>query len=462
MRFNAIQDILQLYRKRSDNVNHRITHQLREITCIIQHTFLQVYDIFISKENKPIKTLLESYVESFQKTFLIPSKSSHGNETPSQPAVTRLFSPSSSVHLIVRYLPETIQTYTPQFNPEPLLQLKDVQTSIKAWIQNVESFLKEKLSELFLSIQSQSELVQIRCKLWKLLEDNESNIKNNKWETSIQHLFQDDSYSIWGNIYRDIFNNQAKCIIDRDLEALSCQPETHVWPHCVTDPKKNIPLTIHIWPNSNGKHQSAFTLPNLSSSKEIEKFKTTLKETALDKTDALSYLQECFDSTLARIREDIQSHFNYYDNDQFYAKYDIEMIKTYFQDKCYESVINYSNRLIALIKRTHEWTDKKKRNELSIFLGRLAKNIGFVSKELPKTLILSTEATPVFELRSNIMKDPKYTDVQNILLNTFHDSHKLWLTWLEEEFKKKLSSSLFRLKWNEHCSAINIWESKCL
>lgn len=43
-------------------------------------------------------------------------------------------------------------------------------------------------------------------------------------------------------------------------------------------------------------------------------------------------------------------------------------------------------------------------NEVSIFLGRLARNIALLSKELPKSLTLSTETIPVFELRSSINK----------------------------------------------------------
>ncbi|KAI9483267.1 MAG: hypothetical protein EXX96DRAFT_557510 [Benjaminiella poitrasii] len=465
MRFNVVQDIFQHYTKGLDNANHRISHQLREISLLVKRTLLQVFDIFVSKENNHVNTLLESYVDSFQKTFLIPSKSSHGNETPTQPAVTRLFSPSSNVHLIVRYLPESIQTYTPQFNPEPLLELKDIQQLIKTWIQDVESFLKEKLPELFLSINNQSELVQIRSKLWELLDEDENNSreKENKWQIAVYQLFQDHAYYMWNDLYRDIFNHQAKLMLDRDFEALTCQPETTVWPYIIDSesrsPKKSFSLTINIWPGSDVKHQNAFTLPNLSSSKEIEKFRTDLKETALDRTDILGYLQGKFDTALANIREDIQTHFVHYNNDHFHAKSDTDIIKVYFQDKCYESVVSYSNKLVSLIERVNEWKDQKTRGELAIFFGRLAKNIGFLSKELSKSLSLSTEAIPIFELRSNILKDPKYTEMQSNLLNVYHDAHESWLTWLRKEFTKKLKSTLLSTKWNDHCPALSIWET---
>lgn len=101
---------------------------------------------------------------------------------------------------------------------------------------------------------------------------------------------------------------------------------------------------------------------------------------------------------------------------------DTDMIKAYFQDSCYESVLKYSANVKILIDRVASWTDNKKSkfglltiyepilissiigNELSIFLGRLTRNIALLSKELPKSLLISAETTPIFELRSRINK----------------------------------------------------------
>jgi hypothetical protein len=38
---------------------------------------------------------------------------------------------------------------------------------------------------------------------------------------------------------------------------------------------------------------------------------------------------------------------------------DTDMIKTYFQDNCYEAVLQYSNNLKTLIDRVGEWNDNK-------------------------------------------------------------------------------------------------------
>lgn len=136
------------------------------------------------------------------------------------------------------------------------------------------------------------------------------------------------------------------------------------------------------------------------------------------------------------------------------------MIKNYFQDQCYQAVLSYSTELTSLLKLMSDWTDQKMINEVSIFLGRLARNIGLLSKELPKAISLSTEENkPVFELRSSISKDVKYLDIQNTLLDTYHDMHTSWINWLEKEFSQKLKSSLLSQKWNDQCSSIVVWET---
>ncbi|KAI7890016.1 uncharacterized protein EV154DRAFT_422723 [Mucor mucedo] len=462
MRFSLIRDMIGCYTKGMDSTNNRATHQLREATLIIKRTLQQIYEVFFSKEGHTM-ALIESYVTTFQKTFLIPAHKSHGNETPSQSAITRLFSPSSNVHLIVRYLPDSLQNYLPDFDPMPHLTEDDVQKLAKMWIEQIESLFKEKLHDILSPIQNQVELIQVRQKLWDLLDEDE-NTKKTAWQKAAQNLLG-SHYSIWDGLYREGFNYSFKSVIDKALNELSNQPNAIIWP-LVTDPvklqqtKKDFFVPMHIWPGADAKQQSAFTLPNFASSKEIETFKASLKETANDRTETLCKLQTSFDSCLAKIRIDVQAHLIHFDHDNFHVKSDTDMIKSYFQDNCYEAALKYSANVNTLIGKVTLWTDKKKRNELSIFLGRLTRNIALLSKELPKSLLLSAETTPIFELRSRINKDPNYTTIQTDLIRTFHQAHDLWIDWLEKEFAQKLRIILATTNWNDQCASISIWESK--
>ncbi|KAI8887546.1 hypothetical protein K501DRAFT_174989 [Backusella circina FSU 941] len=462
MRTKVIHEIIQHNTKASETQIQRTTHQLREIILIIKRTVTQAYDIFYSKERNHKQTLIESFVQNFQKTFLIPSKLSHGNETPSQPAITRVFSPSSNVHLIVRYLPEVIQNYTPEFDPAPVLKPEEIQKMVQHWLESIRDALQIHLPNIFKPLDTESGLVKVRSRVWELLDQDENtkDIKNNKWQTATQNLVG-SRYSLWDVMLRDVFNNHAKEIINKNFEALSVQPSTVVWP-LVTDKnqkhtKKDFSVTVNVWPGMNTTNS---ILPSLSSSQEIENFKKSLRETSHDRTDLLYKLQESFDSVLAASRKDVQAHFSNHEDNYFHAVDDTNMIKTYFQDSCYQAVLKYADELKLLFAKIDSWADKQAVNDLSIFFGRLAKNIAMLSKELPKALLLTDESTPVFELRSGVNKDPRLNEIQKEFTNTYHEAHKSWINEISSQFGKSLRNILLTAKWNDQCSSVLVWQSK--
>jgi hypothetical protein len=270
MRFNVIQDVLHHYTKSTDTMQHRISHQLREITLIIQRTLNQAHTIFAGSPN----SLIEIYVDSFQSTFLIPSKSSHGNETPSQPAITRLFSPSANVHLIVRYLPDSLQTYLPQFSgKQPLM---DVDTS--SWLMRIRRLFEEQLPQTLQPITTQRELIEIRHKL--LLDA-----------------------ALWDQLYRDLFYQHAQRMLDRALQQLIDQVDKVIWP--AVNSKKAVAMVMP-W-------SSTVTTTNNATA-----FLKSLKET---RTDALYRLQHEFDMSLSIMCQDVMEHLNAdEEHDDFHIK----------------------------------------------------------------------------------------------------------------------------------------------
>jgi hypothetical protein len=259
MRFNVIQDVLHHYTKSTDTMQHRISHQLREITLIIQRTLAQALAIFDSSPN----SLIETFVDSFQSTFLIPSKSSHGNETPSQPAITRLFSPSANVHLIVRYLPDSLQTYLPQFSAKQ--RLTQVDTS--SWLTRIVHLFQEQLPQTLQPVTTQRELIEIRQKL--LLDA-----------------------SLWNQLYRDLFYQHAQSLLDQALLRLIDQVEKVVWPS--VNNKKTV-MAVTPW-------SATVTTTNNATA-----FLKSLKET---RTDAMCQLQHEFDTSLLNMCQDVMEHLN--------------------------------------------------------------------------------------------------------------------------------------------------------
>ncbi|KAI8346745.1 hypothetical protein BD560DRAFT_338637 [Blakeslea trispora] len=467
MRKNVIKDITERYTKGSDSIVHRSTHQLKEVAAVSKATVIQIADIFVQLEDDAQKSMIESYVTSFKQTFLTPSSTNHNNENfTSQSTVSRLFSPSSNTHLIMRFLPESIQQYLPQFDPLTMLSVEDVRQSVDGWVSDVERFLCHHLDQRLEIVEKHADLVQIRTNLWATLrEDEMSKDKSNKWCRVNQSLLKSPC-SIWNNLYRESFNRHTKRLIDASLQLLVDQPQSSVWSTLVDPktfkPRKSLSATMHVWPDLSNKHQDLFDLPNLASADQIRLFETSLTETVHDRTHSLSVLQSEFDKALADITRDLQSYLlngDSRDDECFNVKSDTRMIKEYFEDQCYEAVLSYSKEINTLLQRIAEWTDHAIANNASIFLGRLVRNIGLFSRELPKALSISNDTLPAFELRSRIDQNPKYSQAQKILTDTFHHSHDLWLDYIQKEYSQDLKTTLLSTKWNDQCPALLVWDS---
>ncbi|KAG1299240.1 hypothetical protein G6F66_001009 [Rhizopus arrhizus] len=450
MRTRVIEDLLQHKSKKMENSIHFIARQLKDIILVFKQTFAQIDNVFCLKKEDEM-TLIEFYTSHFQKTFLIPSNtSSSGNS--SQLPITRLFSPSSNVHLIIRYLPESVQKYKPSLDPGSSLALEDIQQIMTAWVERIEILLKEYLPEILIALDTEGKLVSVRSKIWTLLGEADA---DNTWQSISQRLLS-RHYPIWERHLRASFNCRSKQIIDEQLDILSNQPEKNVWPLIVPNSNKeevskNITMTMNIWPGIGSK--AAFSLPNVSSKKELDQFKSALTDTVNDKTNVSRKLQNMFDTLLCDLRKDVLVHLQPNENATFCAEEDSNDIKAYFQNKCYESVMAYSFKLRSLIKRLHDWSNKKIASDISLFIARIARNIALSSKELPKALALSAETLPAFVLRSEVNKDPKYTKVQNEFLEAFHEAHILWLSLLESNFSQKLEEILRATKWDNGCAS---------
>lgn len=143
---------------------HRLPYQLKEIIQLVQRTLVHVYEIYLQRP------LLVNCVEQLQDNFMMGSSS-----LSSLPAITRVFAPSTNVHLLMRYLPENVQSYTPQLETGQPLLPGDIRQFAQAWIQNVEELLEGHLDTMLEQADTHQTLIQIRSRVWDLLETAESN-----------------------------------------------------------------------------------------------------------------------------------------------------------------------------------------------------------------------------------------------------------------------------------------------
>ncbi|KAF7727512.1 Golgi transport complex subunit 1 [Apophysomyces ossiformis] len=442
MRLSAIKDLVIASVSGTQNKlqDQRVTHQLRETIQIINRTLIHVYQIFTPKNDA---SLIETYVEELQKNFMMPAHSHHGY----QPAITRVFLPSTNVHLLMRYLPESVQRFTPKVDSDRPLTRSHVRSKVKAWISQIYKLMDHHLSSMLRHVHTHQQLIDIRSRIWSLLSTYET--ESQPWQQACSTLL-DEEYSLWTTMLREPFNDCAKHIIDIGCVKLSEQPRTVIWKLIIDDPSSvtNSQLNPVIWPDSKSQ-RTTFQLPNLSSSTDIAAFKKALADSAQGQTSYICELQMAFETSLKEIRMGVENHRSFSDVDKFHAKTDTAMILAYFQEKCFDAILIYVAGLKEILKDLTEWQDRKLANDVSIFVGRLARVIALLSRELPDML---TRA-------EGISLGSKYNKLQHDMTTIFRISHDGWMDLVASEFGRKLSSTLARTRWNDQCPATFIWEA---
>lgn len=158
-RMNAVKDILvsAVQHIGSGGEKNRLAFQLREIIQLIQRTMLHVYEILIKND------LLTQSVERLEKSFAASNNSS-------LPTITQIFSPSTNVHLLLRYLPDPLLNYTPHMDAGEPLKAQDARQYAQDWLHGVEQLLKCHLSSTLQQVESHRQLVDIENRLFDLLE----------------------------------------------------------------------------------------------------------------------------------------------------------------------------------------------------------------------------------------------------------------------------------------------------
>ncbi|KAI7877218.1 hypothetical protein K492DRAFT_150842 [Lichtheimia hyalospora FSU 10163] len=424
---------------------HRLPYQLKEIIQLVQRTLVHVYEIYLQQP------LLVNCVDQLQDNFMMGSSSS------TLPAITRVFAPSTNVHLLMRYLPENVQSYTPHLETGQPLLPGDIRQFAQAWIQNVEELLEGHLDTMLEQADTHQTLIQIRSRVWDLLETAESNhrrsgivleTKGASWKETCEGLLE-RPYSLWDNMLRDPFNRHARKLIDTRCQALAEQPHTLILKR--VQAKEACPVALDT---------TTLPLPTSSSSDAIQIFIKSLSDASQGRHRLIQETQAAFDDALQIMRNDVEHHMAFSDKHSFQCKTDTASIKEHFESTCANAISEYTSGLRKLLDELHSWTDEKAANDMGIFIGRLAHAIAISSKELPRALTLSKPSThSTLELRSGIDKDPRVKRLQDGLIDTYHQAHNSWITMVSSKFGHALQKGLSENQWNDQCAAALLWNN---
>ncbi|KAI8089485.1 uncharacterized protein BX664DRAFT_333130 [Halteromyces radiatus] len=498
MRKRVISDLIQQsIKEKSDFADQKLSRQLREIALLIRRTLVHIHDIYLPFSTSH-QSLLSDYVEQMQTTFTIPNYSSNSNNhnnsneisqqqqpdlstssnsikatsSTSSLAITRLFSPSANAHLLIRYLPPAIQQYTPTFNMDDQLTTDAISAMTRQWLDDVKEELEMHLETILQPVTTTEKLLDIRARLWDLLRDDEYGNGKTFWSKVCQDLLSGQHYSIFGTLFRNCFNGHARYIVHVGCQAIVDQPSKIIWPMIEdsihTPAKKGFQLAPAIWPNMHStlnsdlqQNETAFSLPNQSSSSAILAFKESLTKASTEQTPLLCEMQRNYDKAWAELRLDVGAHLCYADqDDHFYSKTDADAIKSYFQDECVQANVLYIAGLNDILGKLK--SHQKNGPELSIWVGRLARLICEESKELPRSLAFSMMTTEqddnTLELKSGVGKDPIYQQTQERFYAIYRSAYEEWIELICNQFEQQLSLIWNSTIWDDRCPSISTWE----
>lgn len=266
MRTAALHTVLES--SKSKVTNHRsprshIIQQLQDATRLVKGVIIQVYSIYVlqlthaglntaapqnmSNETTLNNNLISTYVRQLQNSFCLQiiDKAEHKHArdidiaspaTCTQPAISRIYSPNTNVHLLVRYLPESIQKYTPYINIHGSdgeeMTLGSIREELDHWLSMAGELMSKQMSQLLTDCPDIKTLLDIRAAVWGLLLEDEIAAKNTSkslddghvWSIACHALFG-NTVSLWHTILKTPFKSQLESLINNRSMSIRTQAQ---------------------------------------------------------------------------------------------------------------------------------------------------------------------------------------------------------------------------------------------
>ncbi|KAG0345550.1 Golgi transport complex subunit 1, partial [Podila humilis] len=315
----AIRDVLQVKSNTSGDIGQQIVQAIQ----IFRATLFHVGNVFLPSNQGTSISPLERYLRSLQQTFTSPSPTSssraqssilsHGTSNPltntaasvlqpsalaattattsSQPSsssssslvsvIPKLYPTTPNIHLLVRYLPESIQNFTPFIHLDDdgktqqsgggggggggggpcSFSQQDAIQGVQRWKDDIVEMFSVMVEKLLQKVTTTSTLVTIRSTVWYELQADEfavefgslssssssrsknsssssSSSNDSPWNTICHRLLSSRNdeqqqqqqhhqgrLSLWKTVLRPVFIRTFQDIIDFSLEGLSMQPQ---------------------------------------------------------------------------------------------------------------------------------------------------------------------------------------------------------------------------------------------
>ncbi|CAG8451705.1 3524_t:CDS:10, partial [Ambispora leptoticha] len=495
--------LLQILNK-SEKDSLSLLERLRDMIRIVRATIFQIGLVFMRTGNE--KSLFESYLHQLQQGFTIQEDNIQSAVTVMSPresksSLTRLYSPSTNIHLLIRYLPESIQTFTPFLHTTGTrgqFPQEDIRMHTNHWVDLVVEEFRGKLGSLLANFTSVTDLYELRKAVWEMLKEDElSNIgglisqepkgerihrtslgfiltlqKTNWSWCFVCNIVLNKTFSIWNDVLREGFNQRFEDIILSSLALLSSQPENiskNYLPRIQITTNEERHLGKFIWEQSNIILSDTSKLIGDGST-----LKTRIQSLVYSQTSCVHDAKESFDKILKDMLLDLQSTFSLTgfttkdgNDDLFNAISDTEKLFVFFQDALIRSVESYRDKLNDLLNENIEILGKDQKvdeeeaiNCLSrrLLIGRIAQAIACDSVYLASAFNARAINGEDKHFRRSSGPDSRILSLSRMLLEVYTNAHYLWIGWVVRKAQKTIQIFLNSSPWKEANMQTLVWE----
>ncbi|KAF9198755.1 Golgi transport complex subunit 1 [Haplosporangium sp. Z 27] len=454
---------------------------------ILQATLFHASHVFLIPEHGRISPL-ERHLRSLQQTFAVPSNASLtstsykddilapsalSNLTAS--VIPKLYPTTPNIHLLVRYLPESVQNYTPFIHLEgerAVFTQQDALQGIKRWMEDTQAMFSNGFEKLLQQVHTSTELVLIRSKVWAVLQQDEyaliSKGKNSPFN-EVCRVLLDKPYSIWHSILRTGFTKAFQDIIVYSLDELSNQPEKLLRPRLAeldNEDDANHDIGKFVWNDTTIVKGSG--LPSAT-----EPLVQKIHEHVSGKTELVAQATSAFDDKLNAIRSD-QEHVlvcerpslndaddedldRYEGFDIFGAKADTQDLIEYYQRYCVECIKAYTSGLERLVKEAVKKPEKTRNTvqalDRAMTIGRVALGIASMGRTIQRALLPPKDRSSAQNFaktraaKANI--EGQVLSLVSGMQKVYLVSHETWIESVEWKLNRPIKHYLKGSSWTD-------------
>ncbi|KAL1918755.1 uncharacterized protein VTP21DRAFT_2777 [Calcarisporiella thermophila] len=415
--------------------------------------------------------------------------------------IPRLYSPTANVHLLVRYLPESVHSYTPCLNETPFTA-DDARRAVGHWVNLAKEEFEQKLERFLASVaKSCQELAALRKGVWDVLgraDDMQTGIeardrrrsvfmriresRSPRWSVysgdglpmtwkQICEVSLGAEFFIWASLFRQSFHNHFQTIVNSSLSEIAAQPCT-ILRHALFSARENDwDVGRFVWSPLHEEVRGTGPLMDTDGLRRL------MREWVGADTPTVKASRMQFDRAIEHLLSDVKCGILFEGEDgdllqaMFSARSDSQSLSEYFQDRWLATIRDYCDGLKAMLEElssSHDPTQQESYDK-TLLLGRISQTLGTRSEQLPGVLTQIQQYQKQAAGRmvgsgymAKLEPDSRTKEVQAMFMSLYASSQQSWIEALVREASEAIETFLCGATWNDTDALMHTWEATAI